>query len=126
LGSGVRNLFKYCKVYSNSEPEIIEGDIFKINIALPVAGSSDQATDQATDQVTDQVDEQLNLILEFCSNPRSIKEIMEHFGYTNRSYFRNTFLAPLLSKNKLILTIPEKPNSPKQKYIVNKQKVKLL
>ncbi|MEG0368102.1 MAG: putative DNA binding domain-containing protein, partial [Coprobacillus sp.] len=30
LGSGVRNLYKYVKYYSGKEPELIEGDIFKI------------------------------------------------------------------------------------------------
>jgi predicted HTH transcriptional regulator len=29
LGSGVRNLYRYTKIYSGGEPELIEGDIFK-------------------------------------------------------------------------------------------------
>ncbi len=35
LGSGVRNIFKYTKFYSNGkQPELLEGDIFKIVIPL--------------------------------------------------------------------------------------------
>ncbi|WP_310601631.1 RNA-binding domain-containing protein [Anaerosporobacter sp.] len=34
LGSGVRNLFKYGKLYSGLEPEMIEGDVFKIIVPL--------------------------------------------------------------------------------------------
>lgn len=34
LGSGVRNLFKYTKVYSGGEPILEEGDIFKTTIPL--------------------------------------------------------------------------------------------
>jgi ATP-dependent DNA helicase RecG len=34
LGSGVKKLFKYCKIYSGSDPELIEEDIFKIIIPL--------------------------------------------------------------------------------------------
>ncbi|MDR1321210.1 MAG: hypothetical protein LBK56_07270 [Gracilibacteraceae bacterium] len=34
LGSGVRNLMKYTKLYSGGEPELIEGDIFKTIIPL--------------------------------------------------------------------------------------------
>ena len=34
LGSGVRNLYKYTKFYSGQEPEIIEGDIFRIIVPL--------------------------------------------------------------------------------------------
>jgi ATP-dependent DNA helicase RecG len=37
LGSGVRNLVKYTKLYSGGEPELIEGDIFKTIIPLPAA-----------------------------------------------------------------------------------------
>lgn len=34
LGSGVRNLYTYTKLYSGGEPELIEGDIFKTIIPL--------------------------------------------------------------------------------------------
>jgi ATP-dependent DNA helicase RecG len=39
LSSGVRNLYKYSKIYSGREPELIEGDIFKtiVPLGLPVA-----------------------------------------------------------------------------------------
>ena len=34
LGSGMRNSYKYTKLYSGAEPEFIEGDVFKIIIPL--------------------------------------------------------------------------------------------
>jgi ATP-dependent DNA helicase RecG len=34
LGSGVRNLFKYTKLYSGKNPEFKEGDIFRITVPL--------------------------------------------------------------------------------------------
>ena len=34
LGSDVRNLFKYSRLYSGEDPEFIEGDIFKIIVPL--------------------------------------------------------------------------------------------
>ena len=34
LGSGVRNLYKYSKIYSGKDPEFIEGDVFKIIVPL--------------------------------------------------------------------------------------------
>lgn len=34
LGSGVRNLYKYTGIYSNSQPQLIEEDVFKIIIPL--------------------------------------------------------------------------------------------
>ena len=46
LGSGVRNLFKYCRHYSGGKtPELIEGDIFKCIVPF-----TPEATPQATPQ----------------------------------------------------------------------------
>jgi hypothetical protein len=50
LGSGVRNLIKYTKLYSGGEPELIEGDIFKTVIPL-VAASEKQAKNKQITQV---------------------------------------------------------------------------
>lgn len=41
LGSGVCNLYKYTKIYSNSEPTIEEGDIFKTTIPITYSKSQD-------------------------------------------------------------------------------------
>ena len=68
------------------------------------------------DQVTDQDDK----LFKFCSTPRSIKEIMEFLEVKHRTYLRKTVLAPLLESGKLVLTIPEKPSSPNQRYVVVK------
>ena len=37
LGSGVRNLYHFTKMYSGGEPELIEGDVFKTIIPLSLA-----------------------------------------------------------------------------------------
>ena len=39
LGSGVRNLYKYSKIYSGDEPELIEGDVFKTIVPLKGIGA---------------------------------------------------------------------------------------
>ena len=43
LGSGLRNIVKYSKIYSGSSPEFIDGDIFKTKIFLN--GSLDNSSD---------------------------------------------------------------------------------
>ena len=123
LGSGVRNLVKYTKLYSNSKPEIHDEDIFRIIIPTPQATM--QATDQATMQATDQAttyDERTKLILNFCKTEKSTTEIMAHLGLTHRRHFRLGILKPLLNKKLLFLTIPDKPNSPNQKYYSQRDK----
>ncbi len=110
LGSGVRNLMKFVKIYSNSIPQLIEGDIFRIIIPL-----TDQATPQVTPQVTPQAD-RTNTIVNFCLEPKSREEIQTFLNIKDREYFRLEILKPLLERGLLFLTIPNKPSSPKQKY----------
>lgn len=62
-------------------------------------------------------------ILFYCSEPRTLKEIMEHLHYTHRTHFVNTFITPLLGKF-LKQTHPKYPKHPNQKYVVIKRKKK--
>lgn len=59
-------------------------------------------------------------ILDYCNIPRSKKEIMEHIGLKNTSYFLKTYLKRLLQDGRLEMTIPEKPTSGNQKYYAKK------
>ena len=115
LGSGVRNLFKYTAVFSGSRPEMLEEDIFRVIVPL-----TEQAAMEATAQVTEQDTEQAERntkIIQFCKNPRSSHEIMEYIGLTHREHFRAEILKPLVEQGLLLPTIPDKPKSPKQKYV---------
>ncbi|MCL1876065.1 MAG: putative DNA binding domain-containing protein [Synergistaceae bacterium] len=47
LGSGVRNLYKYSKRYSGSDPKLTDGDIFTIVVPLNDSFSFDAETDKA-------------------------------------------------------------------------------
>lgn len=53
LGSGTRKLFKYSRYYSGSDPELIEGDVFRINVPLNDEFSFDYSLGQSTDTKTD-------------------------------------------------------------------------
>ena len=55
-------------------------------------------------------------ILLYCSEPKSMLQLAEHFNYKDRSYFRRKYIVPLIKENKLFMTQPEKPNSREQKY----------
>lgn len=55
-------------------------------------------------------------ILEFCQSPKGIAEIMDHFGYTDRTKFKTRYVNPLLDGGLLEMTDPTSPKSPKQKY----------
>lgn len=56
-------------------------------------------------------------ILISCENGENILSLMKYFKLKHRTKFRNGYLIPLIVDGYLQMTIPEKPNSPKQKYI---------
>lgn len=70
-------------------------------------------TGQVTDQVTEQVERLLNVIGD---NAYSTKELMELLGLKHRQTFRDNYLLPAMEKGLIEMTIPDKPNSSKQKY----------
>jgi len=154
LGSGMRNSYKYTRLYSGVDPEFIEGDVFQIIIPLTTgsmtkvgpgtspmvsieagtqaeyAGSMQAGTqaedaggEQAgyagsTQAVTISLDvDKLNALLDYCSEPRTRAEMQEFCGIKTREYFRKKILVPMIHAGKLLLTIPDRPSSPNQKYI---------
>lgn len=62
------------------------------------------------------LDQRLAELIEFCGMPRSKREIMDFPGLTDSKNFRKRYLVPLLNAGKIEMTIPDKPNSRKQKY----------
>lgn len=56
-------------------------------------------------------------ILNFCAQPQSREEIMKYCGLKNKNHFIKAYLRPLLKSGALSMTIPDKPNSPNQKYL---------
>ena len=70
-----------------------------------------------TPQVTPQVDGGIGeRILRFCSQPRSLAEIAEELGYSDRKTVRK-HMRPLLEQGRLAMTIPHAPRSQYQKYV---------
>lgn len=51
LGSGVRNLYHYVKIYSNAEPVFDEDDVFRLTVPLDDAYSADRALTEGLPQM---------------------------------------------------------------------------
>ncbi len=146
LGSGMRNAYKYSRLYSGAEPEFVEGDVFRTVIPLSAAATATvgptsvyvqghpqearqqkvmlpakdttQDTTQVTTQDTTQVmANRMNALIEFCAEPRSKREMMEYLALANTNHFRKKYLAPLLGSGRIRMTIPDKPNSRNQRYV---------
>jgi Fic family protein len=70
-----------------------------------------------TEQVTVQVTEQVKKLLKVIDDKEySTKEMMELLGLKHRPSFRDNYLLPALELGYIEMTIPNKPNSSKQKY----------
>lgn len=57
-------------------------------------------------------------VLRQCTIPRATKELMLLAKRTNRTKYRDQVLAPLMKDGYIALTIPDKPTSSNQKYIL--------
>lgn len=55
-------------------------------------------------------------ILKFCEHIKSRGEIFEKIGFSNHTINYRKYISPLVEKDLLALTMPDKPTSPKQRY----------
>gem|GEM_PF-3392505 len=55
LGSGVRNLYRFTKMYSGSNPELVEGDIFRTVVPLSLSDILMSDNDVSDNDVSDNV-----------------------------------------------------------------------
>ena len=61
-------------------------------------------------------------LLVFCQEPRTRKEVVEYLEISSAQYALHKYLDPLVKCGAIRLTIPEKPKSPKQKYVAAARK----
>ena len=87
FGSGMRNTYKYTKLYSGGEPQFIEGDVFRTIIPLSTAATAKVGPTSAQDGAQDSTDK----LLDFCSVPRAREEMQQYFGISSREYFRKKY-----------------------------------
>lgn len=57
-------------------------------------------------------------VLEMADEARSIVEFMDALGWKDRTKFRQRFVRPLLEAGLLAMTVPDKPRSSNQRYII--------
>lgn len=96
MGSGVRNIYKYNKIYSGADPVFIKEDVFKTVIPL-VSQTSEHASEHASEHVNIEKDNTKE-ILKFCETPKSRDEKQEFIGIKSRNYFSRKALNPLANQ----------------------------
>ncbi len=135
LGSGMRNMMRYGRRYGGADPQLIEGDNFRMIIAVPefrdagekataqVRTKSGPSRDQveAHDKAHDEAHEPMTVIerkiLIACeSKPRSTPDLLNVLGYKTRTGNFKRSLSKLLDSGNVEMTLPEKQRSKNQQY----------
>ena len=57
-------------------------------------------------------------IIDLCDVPRRLTEILEVLGVSNRGYFKEHHLDPLIQSGIVAMTNPDNPNASNQKYVI--------
>lgn len=128
LGSGMRNMMRYCNVYGGAPPELTEGDVFRITIQVPEIDKKNRRdSSPGHDQhdhghvghaghARDHVPEHLAGLLAACDRDMTRQELMRAVGVKSRTTFSRKYLTPALNLKLLEMTTPEAPKSPRQRY----------
>lgn len=70
----------------------------------------------ASEQVTPQATPQVKKLLETLTGEQNRSELQEKLGLSDREHFRRSYLQPAIEQGLIELTIPDKPQSSKQRY----------
>ena len=132
IGSGIRRIRDLCREHGVSEP------VFEVTEHWVVATfkrlNSDDTHQVGTKSAPSRHQvgtksapsrEQFEL-LRYCLHEKTIAELMQVAGRSDRTKFRNQVLKPVMEAGWLEMTIPDKPRSSKQKYRVTAKGRELL
>ena len=64
-------------------------------------------------------------IIDLCDVPRRLADILEALGVTNRGYFKEHHLDPLIKSGIVAMTNPEKPRASNQQYVITEAGARL-
>ena len=125
LGSGIPRVLA-----EDSHVEFIdskEGNQFTVRVNRPLAAleagsntdlavSSGKKAVSNDEKAVSKKEKNEQKLLAFCKEPKTLSEICEHLGMTDRYKVKKRYIDPLLNKS-LRMTEPESPKSPTQKYV---------
>jgi ATP-dependent DNA helicase RecG len=127
-GTGIRKMRNEVSNYPEIELVLQEaGHAFQVQFKKK-AKVGEKLAGQVTDKCrtsAGQVPDKLKF-LDYCRKERSIKEMMAFLQLKHRETFSKNYIYPLLQDELLTMTIPDKPRSPKQRYIITTKGLKEL
>lgn len=103
----------------------------QVTVTDPDQGTTEQVPEQVGQPAVEHVQTLVQLtdtqwqVISHADVPRSLAELMEHTGYSQRPYFKAQHIEPLLTGGILRMTVPDKPRSSKQRYVLTEAGIKL-
>ncbi|PTN36063.1 winged helix-turn-helix transcriptional regulator [Desulfonatronum sp. SC1] len=80
LGSGMRNMMKYGKLYGGADPQLVEGDAFRMIVSVPEAGETGKTSEKTSEKILRAARENPGI---------TIAELAVSIGVSTRSVERN-------------------------------------
>ncbi len=106
--SGIPTIRRELRAYGLGEPDFTDSR-GSFSVCFHKAVQDDVSADFA-----ESADE--GSLLRFCRTPKSRKEICEYLGLSSTTYAIKTYVQPLIDKGVMKMTLPDKPQSMKQRY----------
>lgn len=117
-GVTLAGVMLYGKRYGGADPQLIEGDNFRMIISVPEFSENPVKTAKIipTDRVAGEVAGEVARLLSAVSGEMKRTEMQAQLGLKHQDHFRDAYLVPALGAGLMEMTIPSKPNSRLQKY----------
>lgn len=124
----MRKMMRYGKAYGGADPQMIEGDVFRIIVKVPEFGPAGDVGKGAQEaQSRAQSGAQSDRIIELLeSGSLSAAELVDGLGLKSKSGALKRSLQQLLDDGLAEYTIPDKPSSRLQKYRLTEKGKKAL
>ena len=137
VGTGISDMIEKCVSMGLKSPDFFQDQSFKVTIWRNTEMNndigndeddvnnrsdtrsdtgSDTRSDTGSDTGSDTTDKQKAVLL-FCKQARTSKEILAHIHVRYHSKNIKLYITQLVGKGLLKMTIPDKPNHPRQAYI---------
>ena len=125
LGSGMHKMMLYGKKYGCRDPQLMEGDLFRMVISVPEFGEKltvtipahqVEAHDDAHDEAHDLTEIEKSIMTACAKEAYSTPELLIALGYRTRTGNFKKALAHLIDIEGIERTIPDAARSKNQKY----------
>ena len=124
-GTGIRRMREGAVSSGYPEPEFKVSNFFDA-VFYPLKAEDPSSTPQAPPKHPSSTPQVVAVLKAALNEGRKREELQEVAQIKDRKHFRVNYIEPLVSSGLLLMTMPDKPNSPKQRYKTTKEGVAYL